>query len=108
MLRIRLQNAGATVPAGQDVLVLWDALVPPDDYPGTWVSLPAEVRTHRVELRERYLLWLRDTGEAEPFISRRGAEDDEDRLARPSRRAIRRAIRQAGRRAGDQTPAPRC
>ncbi|MDO8307731.1 MAG: hypothetical protein Q7V58_05150 [Actinomycetota bacterium] len=63
MLRIRLQVAADDVPAGDYVLVLWDALTPPPGYTGTWVSLPAEVRRNRSTMRARYLEWLRDTGE---------------------------------------------
>lgn len=63
MLTVRLQAETDDVPAGDYVLVLWDALVPPPGYAGTWVSLPAEVRRNRSTLRARYLEWLRDTGE---------------------------------------------
>ena len=74
MLRIRIQHAGASVPAGQDVLVLWDGLGPPAGYTGAWVSLPAEVRRNREHLRARCIDWLRDTGEGpvqgEPLAAR--------------------------------------
>lgn len=63
MLSVRLQAAADDLPAGDYVLVLWDALAPPPGYAGTWVSLPTEVRRNRSELRGRYLDWLRGTGE---------------------------------------------
>ena len=43
-----------------DVLVLWDAWCPPNDYTGRWVSLPAEIQHHQVEFRDRYMSWLAD------------------------------------------------
>jgi surface carbohydrate biosynthesis protein (TIGR04326 family) len=57
-------HARGPVPGeGADVLILWDALMPPDGFSGRWVSAPELVRQQRIPLRAEYLQWLADVGE---------------------------------------------
>lgn len=50
-------------PSGSpELLVLWDAHLPPEGYGGRWVSLPDEVRRNRIVLRARFTAWIAEMG----------------------------------------------
>lgn len=48
-------------PTTSQTAILWESFLP-DDAPHTWISLPTEVQSRRVGLRESYLEWLHRVG----------------------------------------------